>query len=77
MKRWHKALLGTLAALGVLGGAGYVFRTDLALAFVHWRSGIPIAANRPVPWQAGPAEAATAAGARPPHTQSLRPNRSL
>jgi uncharacterized sulfatase len=67
VKRWHKALLGTLAALGVLGGAGYVFRTDLALAFVQWRSGIPIAANRPVPWQAGPAEAAAPAGERPPN----------
>lgn len=67
MKSWHKALLGTLAALGVLGGAGYVFRTDLALAFVQWRSGIPIAANRPVPWQAGPAEAAAPPAERPPN----------
>lgn len=67
MKRWHKALLGTLAALCVLGGAGYVFRTDLALAFVQWRSAIPIAANQPVPWQAGPAEATAPAGERPPN----------
>jgi arylsulfatase A-like enzyme len=67
MKRWHKAVLGALSGLAVLGGAAYAFRTDLALAFVQWRSGIPIAANRPVPWQAGPAEAAAPPGERAPN----------
>jgi hypothetical protein len=67
MKRWQKAVLGTLSGLAVLSGAAYAFRTDLALAFVHWRSGIPIAANRPVPWQAGPAQAAAPPGERAPN----------
>lgn len=67
MKRWQKGALGTLAGLAVAAGAAYSFRTDLALAFVRWRSGVEVAANHPVPWQQGPAEAATPADQRPPN----------
>jgi uncharacterized sulfatase len=68
MKRWHKGLLGTLAALALAAGGAYVFRTDLALALVRWRSSTqPVAANRPVPWQQGPAQAAQSPAERPPN----------
>lgn len=67
MKRWHKALLAMLAGIGVLGLVGYAFRTPLALAFVNWRSAVPVAANRPVPWQAGPAKAPVLPAQRPPN----------
>jgi len=67
VKRWHKAALGSIATLAVLVGAGYVWRTDLALAFIRYRSAVPVAANRPVPWQAGPATAEVAASERPPN----------
>ena len=67
MKRWHKAALGSVAMLAVLAGAAYVWRTDLALAFIRYRSALPVAANRPVPWQAGPATAEVAANERPPN----------
>ena len=67
MTRWHKALLGGLVGLALLGGGGYAFRTPLALIFIHWRSSQPVAPNRPVPWQAGPAEAAVPAGERAPN----------
>lgn len=67
MKRWHKAALGTLAGLGLLAGAAHHFRTDLALALVHWRSGIAVAPNRSVPWQQGPQQAALAPAERPPN----------
>ena len=67
MKRWHKAALGSVAMLAMLAGAAYVWRTDLALAFIRYRSALPVAANRPVPWQAGPATAEVAANERPPN----------
>lgn len=67
MKRWAKGALGTIATLAVLGAAGYHFRTDLALAFVRWRSTPEVAANRPVPWQQGPATPSAPANARPPN----------
>lgn len=67
MKGWQKGAVGSLAALAVLAGAGWVWRTDLALAFIRYRSAQPVAANRPVPWQAGPAAAETAAGERAPN----------
>ncbi len=67
MKLWHKAVLGA-AVLGVgLAAAAYTWRTDLALAFVRWRSTAPIAENRAVPWQQGPAEAETPPGERAPN----------
>lgn len=62
-----RAVFGTLTVLAMLGSAAYVWRTDLALAFVRYRSTIPIAANRPVPWQVGPATAAVPATERPPN----------
>lgn len=67
MRRWQKAVLGTAAGLAVLAGGAWHWRTDLALALVRWRSAEPIAANRPVPWQQGPAEAAEAPAERPPN----------
>jgi uncharacterized sulfatase len=67
MKRWHKAALGSVAILSMLAGAAYVWRTDLALGFIRYRSALPVAANRPVPWQAGPATAEVAANERPPN----------
>ena len=67
MKFWHKAALCTLAGLAVLGGMGWMFRTDLALALVRWRSAQTVAENRPVPWQQGPAEAALPPSERPPN----------
>lgn len=67
MRRWVKGALGTLAALAVLGAAAYHFRTDLALAFVRWRSAQEVAANRPVPWQQGPATPAAPPSERPPN----------
>ncbi len=67
MKRAHKAALGTLAGLAVLGAGGWAFRTDLALALVRWRSTQEVAANRPVPWQQGPQQAAEPGAERPPN----------
>ncbi|WP_296717425.1 sulfatase-like hydrolase/transferase [Erythrobacter sp.] len=67
MKRWQKAALGTAAVIAVLGGGAWVWRTDLALAFVRWRSTVEVAENRPVPWQQGPEQAATPAAERPPN----------
>ncbi|MCL9997927.1 MAG: sulfatase [Erythrobacter sp.] len=67
MKRWHKAALGTLAVLALATASAWTFRTDLALALVRWRSAQPIAANRPVPWQQGPAEASQSPAERPPN----------
>lgn len=67
MRGWHKGLLGGILLLAGLGGAAYVWRTDLALALVRYRSAVPVAENRPVPWQAGPAEAATPADERTPN----------
>ncbi|MFM7348977.1 MAG: sulfatase-like hydrolase/transferase [Erythrobacter sp.] len=67
MKRWQKGLLGTAAGLAVLGGAAYQFRTDLALALVRHRSQVEVAANRPVPWQQGPATPAKSPAERPPN----------
>lgn len=62
-----RALLATLAAFAVLGAGAYLWRTDLALAFVRYRSTVPVAANRPVPWQVGPARAEIPANKRPPN----------
>lgn len=67
MKLWHKAALGTFAGLVLAAGAAWVFRTDLALALVRWRSTQDIAANRPVPWQQGPQQAAQSPAERPPN----------
>lgn len=67
MKRWHKAALGTLACLAMLGGAAYVWRTDLALTFIRWRSTQQVADNRPVPWQQGPDKAEQSPAERPPN----------
>ncbi|MEE4152869.1 MAG: sulfatase-like hydrolase/transferase [Erythrobacter sp.] len=57
MKRWHKAVLALAVIAAGLAAAGYTWRTDAALAFIRWRSTVPIAENRPVPWQQGPARA--------------------
>ncbi|WP_073976111.1 sulfatase [Erythrobacter donghaensis] len=68
MKRWHKAVLGTLAGLALAAGGAWALRTEIALALVRWRSSTqPVAANRPVPWQQGPAEAAQSPAERPPN----------
>ncbi len=67
MKRWYKAALGTLAGLMVLGAGGWTFRTDLALALVHWRTAQDVAPNRPVPWQQGPQQAPQSPADRPPN----------
>lgn len=68
MKRWHKALLGTLGGLALAAGGAWMFRTDIALALVRWRSSSqPVAPNRPVPWQQGPAQAAQSPSERPPN----------
>jgi uncharacterized sulfatase len=67
VKRWHKAVLGMLAALTLAAGSAWTFRTDLALAMVRWRTAQDIAPNRPVPWQQGPAEAAQSPANRPPN----------
>lgn len=67
MKFWPKAVLGTAALLAGLGAAGYIWRTDLALAFIRWRSTVEVAENRPVTWQQGPAEAEAPVAERPPN----------
>lgn len=67
MRRWHKAVLGTAAGLAVLIGGAWHWRTDLALGLVRWRSAVPVAPNRPVPWQQGPAEASQSPAERPPN----------
>jgi len=67
VKRWHKAVLGAFAGLTVLAGGAWLFRTDLALALVRWRSTQTVAPNRPVPWQQGPQEAAEDPAERPPN----------
>jgi arylsulfatase A-like enzyme len=67
VKLWHKVALGAVVLLAAIGGAGYAFRTDLALAFIKHRSKVEVAQNRPVPWQAGPREAQAPVGARAPN----------
>ena len=67
MKRWHKAALGTVAGLALAAGGAWAFRTELALALVRHRSAQPVAANRPVPWQQGPATPAQSPAQRPPN----------
>ncbi len=67
MKLWHKAGLGTVAALALAAGGAWTFRTDLALALVRSRSALEVAPNRPVPWQQGPTEAAQSPAERPPN----------
>jgi uncharacterized sulfatase len=67
VKFWPKAVLGTAALLAGLGAAGYIWRTDLALAFIRWRSTVEVAENRPVTWQQGPAEAEAPVAERPPN----------
>lgn len=68
MKRWHKGLLGTLGVLALATAGANALRTDLALALVRWRSSSqPVALNRPVPWQQGPAEATQSPAERPPN----------
>lgn len=67
MRGWAKAALGTLAGLALLGAGAWMFRTDLALALVRWRSAQDIAPNRPVPWQQGPATAEAPPAERPPN----------
>jgi arylsulfatase A-like enzyme len=67
VRHWAKTALGTLAALAVLSAGAYLYRTDLALAFVRLRSTQEVAANRPVPWQQGPAIPAAPPSERPPN----------
>lgn len=67
MRRWQKLAAGTLVLLAGLASAGYAFRTDLALAFVRWRSTQAVAENRTVPWQQGPAAPEAPASERPPN----------
>jgi len=67
VRRWQQALLGTAAGLVVLAGGAWAYRTDIALALVRQRSKVEVAANRPVPWQQGPAEAAVPVSERPPN----------
>lgn len=67
MKRWHKITLGVLVLCIAVGVAGYLNRTSLILAFVKYNSQVEVAENRPIEWQAGPAEAETLAGERPPN----------
>lgn len=67
MRGWAKAALATLAGLALLGGGAWVFRTDLALALVRWRSAQDVAPNRPVAWQQGPATAEAPPADRPPN----------
>lgn len=67
MKRWQTIALGATVALAVAGTAGYVNRAELMLAYVKYSNRNAVAPNREVPWQAGPAEAATPADQRPPN----------
>jgi uncharacterized sulfatase len=67
MRRWQKAALVTVAGLATIAGGAFVFRTDLALALVRWRSAQPVAENRPVSWQQGPQQAAQSPAERPPN----------
>jgi uncharacterized sulfatase len=67
MKRWHKAVLAMLALVAGLAGAGWMWRTDLALALVHQRSKVPVAPNRPVLWQQGPVQASLPPAERAPN----------
>jgi uncharacterized sulfatase len=67
MKRWQAITLGAVAGLAVLGTAGYLNRSDLILAYVEYTNQTEVAANRPVPWQAGPALATVPANQRPPN----------
>lgn len=65
--RFARAALGLVAVVAMIGGAAWIWRTDVALAFVRWRSNVAVAENRPVPWHQGPTEAATPSSGRPPN----------
>ena len=45
----------------------YLNRITLLLAYVSYRGSIEVAANRPVPWQEGPARAELPPAERPPN----------
>lgn len=59
MKRWQKWTLGLTLPAVALGAIGYAKRTDIVLALAARQMSHEIAPNRPIPWQQGPAEAAT------------------
>jgi len=67
MKRWQKILLGVAVLAVGLGTAAYLNRITLLLAYVSFRGSIAVAANRPVPWQEGPARAEQPPAERPPN----------
>jgi len=67
MKNWQKIGGGLLVVAGALCVAAYVKRTDLALWAIKHRSKVEIAANRPVEWRQGPADAVTPLADRPPN----------
>jgi len=67
MKRWQKILLGVAVVAIGLGTVAYLNRITLLLAYVSYRGSIEVAANRPVPWQEGPARAELPPAERPPN----------
>ncbi len=67
MKRWQKWTLGLALPAVALGTIGYIKRTELVLALAARQMSHEIGPNRPIPWQQGPAEAATPLAQRPPN----------
>ncbi len=67
MRSWQKVSLGIVAVLLALGVAGYLNRSNLVLAFISYRADIEVAANQPIEWQSGPAEAQIPPAERPPN----------
>lgn len=68
MKRWHKIVLVMMAVLIGLGAVGYLNRASLLLTYVRYQMDrVPVAENRSIEWQQGPAEADAPIAQRPPN----------
>ena len=65
----RKTLTATALVLMVLAALSYTNRTYLLLHAMGWSNAVfkPLAANHPVPWEAGPATASQPPAARPPN----------
>ena len=67
MKLWQKIGAGLVVLTGTLAVTAYLNRSELILWSVKHRQRVEIAANRPITWQQGPAEAKTPLDKRPPN----------
>ena len=65
----RKTIITAALVLATLGALAYANRTYLLLHAMGWGNAVfkPLAANHPVPWEAGPATASQPPAARPPN----------